>query len=95
MTKYTLTSGDDWNLSADIEKVSENFRQHYLPMNYSLNAYVKTVRSIMASCVDTIVNMGGQMNKWEDKAGASMCIAHASIELMACIKQLEEMEESL
>lgn len=95
MTKYTLTSGDNWDLSADIVKVAENLRQHYLPVNCRLNTYVESVRSIMSSCVDTIVNMGGPMNEWEDKAGAAMCIAHASIKLMACIKQLEEMEETL
>ena len=96
MKKYTLTSEENWDFQEDIVKVAENFRQHYLPVNCQLiNSYFKAVRDIMSGCVDTIVNMGGLMNEWEDKAGAAMCVANASIKLLACIKQLEEMEETL
>lgn len=90
MTKYTLTSGEEWHLGTDISCVVENVRQHSLQGDCRLDLYVQGILGIMDSCVKTIVDIGGKMDTWEDKYEAAMCIAHNSIRMMACIKQLTE-----
>ena len=90
MTKYTLTSGNEWHLGTDIIYVVENVQQHKLPVDYRLDLYTQNVLKIMDDCVKAITDIGGQMDTWEDKFDAAMCVAHSSITLMACIKQITE-----